>query len=137
MDIEHGTWNFSWLKTLLLIVSSALIIPCSGCVSKSEAQAQARLAYMAGQRDAFAQMQRRQADPDIKFTGPLNNPTVKWYEGLTLAKAIVAAGYNSTADPKFIIIRRANQEIQLDPKRLLHGDDIPLEAGDVIEFRME
>jgi len=124
------------LNAVLMIVASTFLLVCAGCVSKSQAQAQARLAYMAGQRDAFAQMQHQQAEPDIKFIGPLNNPTVKWYQGLTLAKAIVAAGYNSTKDPQFIIIRRPNQEIQLDPKRLLDGDDIQLQAGDVVEFRM-
>ena len=129
-------FDVSRLKILLWIVAPALFLLCTACVSKSQAQAQARIAYMAGQRDAFAQMQHQQAEPDIKFVGPLNNPTVKWYQGLTLTKAIVAAGYNSTRDPQFIIIRRPNQEIQLDPKRLLDGDDIQLQAGDVVEFRM-
>ncbi len=130
--------TFGVFRSVVLLFALTATVPflCAGCVSKSKAQAQVRLAYLAGQRDAFAQMQQQQADPDIKFTGPVNNRAVKWYQGLTLAKAILAAGYNSSIDPQFIIIRRTGQEIQLDPKRLLNGDDIPLQAGDTVEFRM-
>jgi hypothetical protein len=107
----------------------------SGCVSKSKAQTQARLAYLAGQHDAITRMQQQHAEGgSVTFNGPFNNPTVPWTEGLTLAKAIVTAGYNSTTDPLTIVIRRGGEEIQIDPARLLHGEDYPLQSGDTVQF---
>jgi sec-independent protein translocase protein TatC len=38
------------------------------------------------------------------------------------------------ADPLTIVIRRDGEEIQIDPARLLHGEDFPLQSGDTIQF---
>lgn len=120
------------------ILAAALILSVSqvfsGCVSKSAAQAQARIAYLAGQRDALMRMQEQQRNPSVTFIGPLNNPVVPWSDGLTLSRAIVSAGYNAPANPKMIIIRRSGQEIQIDPKRLLAGEDFPVQSGDMVEI---
>ena len=108
----------------------------SGCVSKSKADAQARLAYIAGQRDAMMQMQRQgHRGPVVNFIGPVNNPVVSWSEGLTLSKAIVQAVYNLPTDPTSIVIHRNDQEIPVNPAQLLAGQDVPIQPGDVIEIR--
>jgi hypothetical protein len=73
---------------------------------------------------------------NITFIGPVENPVVPWTPGLTLAKAILTAVYHSTSDPVMITLRRANEEIQIDPTRLLNGNDYPLRPGDVVHFQL-
>jgi hypothetical protein len=113
----------------------------TGCVSHSKSQAQARQAFLAGQRAALLQAQQQQAQSavpssqTVTIVGSVRNPVVGWVAGLTLSRAIVYAGYNARTDPVHIIIHRTGQEIDFDPKRLLSGDDFPLEAGDVVEIR--
>jgi hypothetical protein len=129
------------LSALLLVAATCCV---SGCVSKSKAQAQARAAYLAGQRDAIAQMNPHQtgstneleAPADVTFIGPVETPKVPWTEGLTLAKAILQAVYKSQIDPTMILIIRPNEQIQIDPARLLSGNDYPLKPGDVVQFQM-
>lgn len=79
--------------------------------------------------------QQQPRGPTVTLVGPVNAPVVNWVEGLTLSQAILRAGYNSQEDPKNITIRRTTQVIQIDPNSLLHGQDFPLQAGDVIEFQ--
>ena len=108
----------------------------AGCVTKSKADAQARAAYLAGQQAAFMQL-REQPRPELSvtFVGPVNHPNVKWLPGLMLSQAILNAGYSVPTDPKSIVIRRNGGEIPFDPKRLLAGEDFPLQPGDVVELR--
>jgi hypothetical protein len=116
--------------SVCLAVSAGLL---AGCVTKSKADAQARAAYLAGQQSAFMQMREQpKQELSVTFVGPFRNPSVKWLPGLTLSQAILSAGYNVTNDPRSILIRRNGGEIQFDPKRLLAGEDFPLEAGDVV-----
>jgi hypothetical protein len=137
--------KFRFILTALAMVA---VLASAGCVSKKVAAAQARAAYLAGQRDAMAQIVQQSASgvaepsPDlaaitnITFVGPVENPVVPWSNGLTLAKAIVAAVYHSAVDPTMIVIKRAHQEIQIEPSRLLNGGDFPLLPGDVIQFQL-
>ena len=105
----------------------------AGCVTKSKARAEAQKAFVAGQQQAMIQMsQPRQ--PVVTFIGPVRNPTVTWSQDLTLAKAIVAAGYEPPSDPKQIMIVRNGQAIPVDPKKLLSGEDVPLVAGDLVQI---
>jgi hypothetical protein len=126
----------------------------AGCVSKSKADAEARAAYLAGQRD---QMQRQAAaqaqaqtqvqtqavssaqdhSPAVMIQGPVQNNTIPWVPGLTLLKALAAAQYTGAADPAAIIIVRAGRGTQYDPKRLLDGEDRDpsLQPQDVIVLR--
>jgi hypothetical protein len=118
-----------------LLLAAILAAGVTGCVLKSTAQAQARVAYLAGQHDAIARMEQQHAQGgSVTFTGPFNNRVVPWTEGLTLTKAIVSAGYNASIDPISIVIRRDGEEIQIDPSRLLHGEDFPLLSGDSVQF---
>jgi hypothetical protein len=121
-----------------IIVAVTVLGFATGCVSKATSEARVRGAYLAGQRDAMANMlqQKPGQTNSVTFIGPVNHPVVPWSEGLTLAKAILSAVYNSQTDPAMIIIRRPTEQIQVDPKRLLDGGDFPLKPGDVIQFQL-
>lgn len=118
--------------TMLAMVSALLILPC-GCTTKAKAKADARAAYMAGQQQALERA--LQSRSSVSILGPVRNPLVTWTAGLTLAQALVAADYYSRTDPKEILIVRNGQPLNVDPKQLLAGEDIPLEAGDVVQIR--
>ncbi|HYG22626.1 MAG TPA: hypothetical protein VEH04_07590 [Verrucomicrobiae bacterium] len=137
------TWSAVILAAFLICGSSIL----SGCMSKSAAQAHARAAYLAGQRDAIAQLNQQQPSDttqsvvpnlpsNVTFIGPVEHPVVAWRTGLTLAQAILGAVYQSDLDPVMILIRRSNEEIRIEPSRLLNGTDIPLRPGDIVFIQM-
>ena len=111
-------------------------LAASGCVSKATAQAQARAAFLAGQQQALERLQQTQnRGPSVTFIGEVRNTLVPWTAELTLAKAIVAAEYYGSIDPKEIVVTRDGQEMRIDPKRLLSGGDILLQPRDVVELR--
>ena len=116
-----------------ILCSFALALVVAGCVTKSKANAEAQAAYLAGQQQAMMRMSQPH-QPVVTFIGPVRNPTVLWSQELTLAKAIVAAGYDAKADPKQIMIVRNGQATPVDPKKLLEGEDIPLVAGDLVQI---
>ena len=108
----------------------------SSCVTKGQADAQARAAYLAGEQQAMERMRQSQAQgATVTFVGPVRNALVPWTAELTLAKAIVAADYLGPKDPTEIVIRRGTEEIRLDPKKLLGGEDVPLFPRDVVELK--
>ena len=111
-----------------------LALGLAGCTTQSKSNAQAREAFVAGQQQALARMLQARA-PNVTLLGPVHNPVMPWTEDLTLAKAIVAAGYYGRTGPKGIVIHRNGQEMPVDPKQLLSGEDVPLQAGDVVEVR--
>ena len=120
-----------------LCVSLLLAATFVGCVSKSKAKAQARNAYIAGQQAAIARMQQVQTQgqgPCVTVNGDVRNHVVPWTEGMTLAKALVAADYLGTADPAQIIILHNGIGTRVEPKQLLSGIDIPLQPGDVVHL---
>jgi hypothetical protein len=119
---------------LLLAVASA------GCVSKSKANAQARKAYIAGQQETMMRMQQMQTQgqgPCVTVNGEVRNHVVPWTEGLTLAKALVAADYLGAADPAQIIILHNGIGRRVEPRQLLSGVDIPLQPGDVVHLMQQ
>jgi hypothetical protein len=107
-----------------------LALAATGCVSKSEADARARAAYVAGQQAAYQSMQGSMTD--IVVLGNVQKHHVPWVDGLTLAQALATANYTGSQDPKEIILKRNSVETQVDPKKLLNGRDMPLQPGDVI-----
>jgi hypothetical protein len=137
VNIEHRTSNQNEFvgrtNDLGILCSFALALVVAGCVTKSKANAEAQAAYLAGQQQAMMRMSQPH-QPVVTFIGPVRNPTVLWSQELTLAKAIVAAGYDAKADPKQIMIVRNGQAIPVDPKKLLEGEDIPLVAGDLVQI---
>ncbi len=124
-----------WLPTLLV-----LLVPLAGCVTKSQANARARLAFLEGQNQALMRMQQnapvpQSSGPGVTFIGPVQNPAVPWRIGLTLAQAVVSAQYNGATDPSAIVIHRNGEDIPVNPKGLLNGEDFALQLGDVIEIK--
>jgi len=118
----------------------AITVALSGCVSKSKADAQARLAYLSGQQQAMMRMQDLQQQqargPCVTFVGPVQNAVVAWRPGLMLTEAIVTANYSGNNDPAAILIHRNGEAIPIDPKGLLNGEDFALQVGDLIELRL-
>ena len=111
-----------------------LAIAClCGCVSKSKAKLQAQAAFTAGQQETLMRLQQVRG-PSITFSGPVRNPFVPWTPDLTLARAIIAAVYFGAQDPSHITLFRHGQQIPVDPGTLLQGEDVPLEAGDIIKI---
>jgi hypothetical protein len=107
-----------------------LLAPLAGCVTRATADAQAKAAFVAGQRAAYQSMQS--ATTAIVILGNVKNHQVPWVEGLTLAHALAAAGYTGAHDPTDIILRRNSVQTEIDPRDLLNGKDVPLHPGDVI-----
>jgi len=112
-----------------LLLSSAL----AGCMTKSKAKAQESAAFAAGQQRAMERILENRNS--VTVLGPVRNPLVPWTADLTLAKALIAANYYLRGDPREIVIVRNGRAVPVDPKQLLAGDDVPLEAGDVIRIR--
>jgi hypothetical protein len=121
-----------------------MALMAGGCASKTQKQAEIRRAYAAGARAAQAQMQQAQTpqstsqpvpsttDPQVRILGSVRNPVLTWSEGLTLARALVLAEYEKSTAPAVITIFRNNQPLQIDPQRVLQGEDYPLFPGDII-----
>jgi hypothetical protein len=108
-----------------------------GCVSKSKADAQAKAAFIAGQQHAMATMQQVQAQgagPSVTVNGAVRNHVVPWTEGMTLAKALLAADYYAPGDPGQILIVHNGVANQVETKQLLTGVDIPLQPGDIVQL---
>jgi hypothetical protein len=114
-----------------------------GCASKAKQQEAIRRAYAAGEQAANAQLQQRlqqqqqmqQApEPQIRVLGPVKNSLLTWSEGLTLMRAIAEAQYQGMSTPRAITVYRGAQMLQVNPQRLLDGEDYPLEAGDIVEL---
>jgi hypothetical protein len=117
------------------MITTLLLVTCGfGCVTKREADARARAAFMEGQNRALMTRSAMQG-PNVTFIGPVRNSMVPWTTGMTLAEAVIAADYTGPRDPKLIIIKRQNEEIPVNPQHLLGGVDVPVVAGDVIEIQ--
>ena len=116
---------------------SALLMATSfcGCVTKSQARAQAQAAYLAGQNDALAKMAGQGQGQGIVIVGPVEHPNVPWVEGMTLSQAIATANYTGLRNPKAITITRQGEQAVISPKVLLNGQVVPLEPGDTITIR--
>ncbi len=123
-----------------LAVTLAVAFVSAGCVTKAQADARARIAFLEGQNQALMRLQsdvaaRQSSGPGVTFTGPVQNLVVPWRIGLTLAQAIVSAQYTGTGDPSAIVIHRNGEDISFDPKGLLNGEDFVLQIGDMVEIK--
>ena len=117
-----------------------LSLVVTGCVTKAQADAQARMAFLAGQNQALMRMQAnppatQTAHPTVGFIGPVQESAVPWHRGLMLSEAIVKAQYTGSGDPAGIVIHRNEQSIPINPKGLLKGEDFLLQGGDVVEIQ--
>lgn len=102
-------------------------------MTRATARKQTEAAYQAGQRQALIELYERKFGVVMVF-GPVRNPKLDWTEDLTLARAIIEAGYHAPTHPREIIVRRGEEEIRVDPRHLLAGEDWPLQPGDRIEI---
>ena len=115
----------------VLLVLTVLL---GGCVSKSQANARSRAAFAAGQQQGISQSADARRT-NIQFIGPVRQFEVPWQDGLTLAQAIVVAGYTEARDPTVIWILRQRERIAVSPRDLLTGKDFPLEPGDTVKMQ--
>ncbi len=122
-----------WVKIVSLPAFCGCLIAVSGCVSKSQAQRQAREAYLAGQQSGMELTQQNRG-PVVTLRGRVKAGVVPWSLDLTLARALIAAEYYG-GTPAEIILTRNGQQIPVDPNSLLNGQDVPLEPRDVIEIK--
>jgi hypothetical protein len=125
----------SLLTHLCCLLIAALAL--SGCVSKSKADARAKAAFMAGQQQAIANMQKAQAQaagPCVTVNGEVRNRIVPWIEGMTLAKALLAADYYGATDPGEILIVHNGVATRVEARQLLTGVDIHLQPGDIVQL---
>jgi hypothetical protein len=121
------------LPIKLFSVGLLLGLVAAGCVTRSQANAQARTAYLAGQKAAFASMAGQ--GQGVVIVGPVQHPNVPWVEGLTLSQAIATANYTAHCNPKTITITRQGEEMDVDPGDLLGGHVVPLQPGDTITIQ--
>ena len=106
----------------------------AGCVSKAKAREDVKKAYMAGQSEAMARMERNLGQSVI-IQGQVRQSFLPWTRGLTLAKAIVAADYFGAEDPREITVVRNGEEMPVDLNRLLSGEDYLIAPGDTIRIK--
>jgi hypothetical protein len=115
----------------VLMLGVALVLN-AGCGGASRREAARDRAFVAGMEHARQQMQAQQAV--VSFRGPVKNPVVPWSEGLTLTKALLQAEVTTLATPRNFLLIRQGQVFQINPRRLLQGqEDVTLEPGDVVE----
>ena len=126
------------LRYLAFSTLSGLLL--SGCATRKAAEQKQRAAYAAGRQHAMLeQAEKRETaeatEPAVTFSGDVDNESILWREGLSLANAIVEAGHNSRRNPRKIFIHRRELVFEVPAWRLLRGDDFLVEPGDHIELR--
>jgi hypothetical protein len=112
------------------ILALLAAVSAAGCVTRATADAEAKAAFVAGQKAAYQSMQS--STTDVVVLGNVQKHQVSWVAGLTLAQALATANYTGAHDPTNIILRRNSVQTEVDPKQLLNGQDVPLHPGDVI-----
>jgi len=112
-----------------LLVSLTLLL--AGCAGKTKPQGSG--AFL---RPPDANQIQAISGGAIYFTGDVQMNSVPWYEGLTLAKAIIQARYTGRSDPFSITLTRNGVAYRVDVRHLLRGEDnLALEPGDRINVR--
>jgi hypothetical protein len=117
-------------RVRIIFIIPILALAAAGCVTKSHADAQARAAFLAGQQMAYQSM--GQTMTDVVVLGSVDKHEIPWVSGLTLAQAMATANYTGAHDPTEIIVKRNSVEQRIDPKKLLNGEDMALQPGDII-----
>ena len=93
-----------------------LALVAAGCVTKSQAHAQAQAAYLAGQTGCAGQHGGGPA-PQCYYFRSGGKSEVPYVVGLTLAQAIATANYTSRYNPKLITITRQGEDINVNSAR--------------------
>jgi len=126
MKFQKGFQSALFLACLYVVVTA-------GCTTKSNANRQAKMAYLAGQQQAQANMLNAQRT-SIRVAGNVRNPEIIWEDGLTLAQVIAAAEYQDAGTPREIVVTRQRKRFIVDPNTLLRGEDLSMEPGDTVEI---
>jgi hypothetical protein len=106
----------------------------AACETKSAGRARANEAYLAGRLSA-ERAAAQNAKLEVTVHGEVTRNQVPWTRDLTLARAIVAAGYTSILNPGAIDVIRNGVTTRVSPRQLLRGEDLNLEPGDLVEIR--
>ena len=106
------------------------LVPVAGCVTRATADAEARAAFVAGEKAAYQTMQS--STTDITILGNVQKHQIPWANGLTLAQALAKADYTGAHDPTDLVLRHNSIQTEISPRDLLNGQDVPLHPGDVI-----
>lgn len=118
---------YHYCAAAFAVLALALV---AGCVTRAAADAQAKAAFVAGEKAAYQTMQS--STTAVIVLGNVQKHQIPWADGLTLAQALAAANYTGAHDPTDIILKRNSIQTEIDPKELLNGRDVPLHPGDVI-----
>jgi hypothetical protein len=118
-----------WIQLPFLI----LLLTIAGCTTKAKSNAQAKAAFIAGQKQALAAQAQ---STSVWIVGNVKTSQIPWTADLTLSKALIIADYQGPGDPGQITVFRSGQPaIRVAPNQLLQGEDIPLQGGDRIDLR--
>jgi hypothetical protein len=116
-----------------LFCSCLLVVTMSACTTQSKSRVQVPPTYVTGEQAMAQSLAQRSA---VLVRGDVKTPLILWTNGLTLARAILAAEYRALSDPHTILIIRAGQTYKINPKHLLSGrEDPPLEPGDIVAIQ--
>jgi len=126
---RSGWSNRCVLPAILLPL---LLAALTACESKSQSRLEAQRAFVAGQQQALVQSGAKPRIVTVK--GRVRNSIVPWTDGMTLRSAIIAADYTGYMDPVLIRVVRDGQNTDFKPSDLLQGQDMPLEAGDLVQL---
>jgi hypothetical protein len=111
------------------------LLLCAGCISKAKSDARVRAAFLAGRQQATAPANAPQVQgPSVQIVGNVKTKVVPWTKDLTLAKTLIAAEYQGVGDPSKIRIIRNGLITDIPPEQLLNGEDVPMQAGDLVEI---
>ncbi|MGC8829174.1 MAG: hypothetical protein ACP5MG_03210 [Verrucomicrobiia bacterium] len=114
---------------LILILCGFAGFALISCTTRSSAEKRAREAFIQGQMLAHTQS----AQQIVTVRGDVMNPTIPYTKDLTLAKALLAARWRGIREPSFITIIRGEESFKLRTRDFfVAGEDLPLEAGDII-----
>lgn len=105
----------------------------AGCVTENTADLRSREAFQRGRNSVI---QLAPVPVSVTIIGPVRNRSLLWADGLTLARAILAADYVPEKEPTAIFLTRGGQTQQFTAEQLLGGNEGPLLLpGDMIEIR--
>ena len=116
-----------------VLMMSTVIVLLAGCKTQEKRPGvEGYHELIRRQQEALAIEQLKQ--PVVYFRGLVQKPIVTWREDLTLAEALLEAGYTQPLSPRVIRVHRQGRSHNVDVTRLLRGMDNPLlEPGDVVE----
>ena len=115
----------AWLLFVIVLLATF------GCKSKQVSGHTPPPAYF---DPAAAQEAIRQAQMIVQVRGDVRNRVIPWNENLTLAAALVEADYIGRWDPLSVTVTRGRKVQRFSASRLLSGNDMFLEPGDVIDI---